>query len=183
MVMPALRQFTVDDLEAFPPDGNRYEVLHGVLLVTPQAGLPHQTVAGRLAAALLTFLADEPGIEVWGPGAVELRPSTHLEPDILVGSMPRTAARWDAVQHHWLAVEVSGTDSRAYDRDYKRDGYLALGVQEVWQVDLDTRQIFVSRPDSKPDTPHDVRVVWRSPGGRDLAINIAALFRGIPARS
>ena len=46
MVMSAaLRQFTVDDLDALPEDGNRYEVLHGVLLVTPQAGLPQSAYA------------------------------------------------------------------------------------------------------------------------------------------
>ena len=28
--------YTVDDLEHFPDDGNRYELLDGVLLVTPQ---------------------------------------------------------------------------------------------------------------------------------------------------
>ena len=29
--------YTVDDLEHFPDDGNRYELLDRVLLVTPQA--------------------------------------------------------------------------------------------------------------------------------------------------
>jgi len=57
MVMAALlRQFTVEEVEAFPYDGNRYEVLHGVLLVTPQAGLPHQVVATRLTVILGAFL-------------------------------------------------------------------------------------------------------------------------------
>ena len=48
MAMPAvLPPLTVDDLEAFPEDGNRYELLYGVLLVTPQAGFPHQIVWRR----------------------------------------------------------------------------------------------------------------------------------------
>ena len=179
MAMPALRQFTIEDLEAIPEDGNRYELLHGVLLVTPQAGLPHQTVAMRLAVALGSFLRDEPGVEVWGPGAVQLRPSTHLEPDLLVGRMP-ASPHWDAVEDHWLAVEVSGKGSRIYDRDYKRDGYLALGVREVWLVDLDLQQVLVTRPDTEKDVPHALHLTWRSPAGRDLRIEIPALFRGLP---
>jgi hypothetical protein len=42
--------YTVDDLEHFPDDGNRYELLDGVLLVTPQAAAPHQIVASRIQA-------------------------------------------------------------------------------------------------------------------------------------
>ena len=42
--------YTVDDLEHFPDDGNRYELLDGVLLVTPQAAAVHQVVANRILA-------------------------------------------------------------------------------------------------------------------------------------
>lgn len=112
MAMPAaLRRFTVDDIESFPDDGNRYELLHGVLLVTPAPGLPHQSVATALSALLSTFLQAETELRVWGPGVVRIRPSLQLEPDILVGTMP-AIPDWEAVQQHWLAVEVSGTSSR-----------------------------------------------------------------------
>lgn len=44
--MPALRLFTVDDLDALPDDLNRYEVLHGVLLVPARCRVD-LAVAGR----------------------------------------------------------------------------------------------------------------------------------------
>jgi Uma2 family endonuclease len=44
--------YTVEDLEGFPHDGNRYELLDGVLLVTPLPGSPHQLVVSRIAYAL-----------------------------------------------------------------------------------------------------------------------------------
>ena len=58
MVMPRLRSFpersvwTAADLEQLPDDGNRYEVLHGELLVTPQPTTVHQGVAVRLTLML-----------------------------------------------------------------------------------------------------------------------------------
>ena len=89
MVMAAaLRQFTVEEVEAFPYDGNRYELLHGLLLVTPQPGLPHQVVASRLMLKLGLALVDQPTVQLYAPGTVQIRPSIHLEPDLLIGSLP-----------------------------------------------------------------------------------------------
>ncbi len=34
-VIPHGRPFTVDDLEGMPDDGNRYELIDGMLLVSP----------------------------------------------------------------------------------------------------------------------------------------------------
>ncbi len=182
MVMPiTLRRFTVDELDTFPDDGNRYEVLDGVLFVTPAPGLPHQIVATKLAAILRAFLEDEPGVFVAAPGVIQIRPGLRMEPDVLVGRLPATGARWENVPEHWLAVEVSGTPSRIYDRDYKRDGYLEVGVREVWLVDLDAERIYVSRPGGDKNLAHDVDLAWRSPGsGRELHVDVAALFRDVP---
>jgi len=40
MVMPTTtRRYAVEEVLAFPADGNRYELVHGELLVTPAPGL------------------------------------------------------------------------------------------------------------------------------------------------
>ncbi|MGH7651131.1 MAG: hypothetical protein ACREMS_04745 [Gemmatimonadaceae bacterium] len=71
--------YTIDDLENFPDDGNRYELLDGVLLVTPQAAAVHQVVANRIQFALTAAL-EKPGLaQVVGPGAVVRRPRTQLQ--------------------------------------------------------------------------------------------------------
>lgn len=46
---------------------------------------------------------------------------------------------------HWLAVEVFSPSSRLYDRDFKRVAYLALGVAEVWLVDVVAKTVEVHR--------------------------------------
>ncbi|MBC7671775.1 MAG: Uma2 family endonuclease [Polaromonas sp.] len=49
----AIPHYTVDDLEHFPHDGNRYELLDGVLLVTPAPGYPHETIVSNVVQALM----------------------------------------------------------------------------------------------------------------------------------
>ncbi len=182
MAMPVtLRRFTVDELDALPDDGNRYELLDGVLFVTPSPGLPHQIVATKLAAILATFLAEEPNVRVLAPGVVLIPPSLQLEPDVLVARVAPGTTRWEKVHEHWLAIEVSGVGSRAYDREYKRDAYLDVGVLEAWRVELAAETIFVSKAGGEKDRPHAIEVIWRSPAsGRELRVDVPALFRDVP---
>ncbi len=178
MAMPVtLRRFTLDELDAFRADGNRYELVGGLLLVTPLPGPAHQTVVSRLMGILLSVFQDDPWTAVWSPGAIRIPPELQLEPDILVGRMPRVLERWEDVVEHWLAIEVSGAPSRVYDRDYTQDAYLEVGVREVWRVDLDSRSISISR---QGEELRELRgeVSWRSPTGRELRVGVEALFRG-----
>ena len=61
VVMPAYNAArtvarTVAEVLAFPADGNRYEVVHGELLVTPAPRALHQCVAGQLYRRLGDYL-------------------------------------------------------------------------------------------------------------------------------
>lgn len=47
-----------------------------------------------------------------------------------------------------------------YDREFKRDAYLALGVKEVWLVDPKTETVEVTRKKGAFETFTDV-VRWR----------------------
>ena len=51
-VIPHGRPFTVDDLEGMPDDGNRYELIDGMLLVSPAPGWAHQEMGLALAVHL-----------------------------------------------------------------------------------------------------------------------------------
>ena len=148
MAMPQplpMPEYTIEDLEHFPDDGQRYELLEGFLIVTPAPGGPHQLVSARLTVILGTLLGSR--AYVTGPGVIERKPKTHLEPDLLVFPGPiHKEFTWTDLTTHWLAVEVLSRSSRKYDRDYKRDAYLAMGVAEVWLVDRWERAIFVCRP-------------------------------------
>ena len=183
MAMPAVQvpRFAVDDLDAFPSDGNRYELLDGALLVTPAPGLPHQLVATRLICELHLFLRDRPEADVVGPGVVELRPRTHLEPDILVVPRHRAnGATWNDIRHWWLAVEVLSPSSRAYDCLFKRDAYLAPGVREVWLVALDAQSVLVSRRGGPIDERFQGRLLWRPDGIEgEVLLDLGKVFEAL----
>ena len=106
MVMPlAVPRYTIDDLNRFPRDGNRYELLDGMLLVTP-APLPvHQIVLARLQYEIHRYLDPRSLARVVSPGAVEIAPRTHLEPDLLVfpSSYP-VRSRWRDLRGFVAAV-------------------------------------------------------------------------------
>ncbi len=172
--------YTVNDLDHFPHDGNRYEVLDGVLLVTPAPGNPHQIVISRLATQLANAVQTPGHAFVTAPGAVSFPPRTQLEPDILV-----TAARypirerWKDVRDYWLAVEVFSRSSRVYDRDFKRDNYHRLGVPEVWLVDRESHSVEISTAVGTSEHVSDV-ITWR-PATLDVEVRIelADIFAGI----
>ena len=48
--MTRTRQWTYDDYASLPDDGNHYEVIDGVVCMTPAHGTRHQYVVGKLHA-------------------------------------------------------------------------------------------------------------------------------------
>lgn len=181
MVMAAtIPYYTVADLEHFPNDGNRYELLDGVLLVTPAPSFGHETIVSRIAFILATAVQGPGHAHVLTHGAVSFPPRTQLEPDILVipQQFPREA-KWHEITEHWLAVEVFSRSSRIYDSEFKRDAYLALGVREVWLVDRDDRSVEVWQTRDKGRTERE-SITWRVPRpAREVRVDLAEVFAGM----
>lgn len=172
--------YTVEDLEHFPHDGNRYELLDGVLLVTPAPSIAHQLIASRLAHVFMNALQGPGHAFIYLPGAVSFPPRTQLEPDILVvPARYPLSEKWADTTEHWLAVEILSPSSRVYDREFKRDAYLALGVHEVWLVDKTDRSVEVSRVPGKHETVRDA-ILWRVPTlDLDVPVDLSEVFAGI----
>ena len=183
MAMPVVvPRYTLRDLESFPDDGSRYELLDGVLLVTPAPALRHELIVATIVRVLNLYLPPDLG-RVFSRGSVEVEPNLHLEPDVLVvpndelGHGMSPEARWTTIRRWWLAVEVSGVGSSLYDRDYKAPAYLALGVREVWRVDLKDRCVFVSRTETA-EQRHAEQVIWHpSELGEPLRLSVPELFQ------
>jgi Uma2 family endonuclease len=173
-------RYTVADLERFPNDGNRYELLDGVLLVTPAPSYAHQIIVNRLQFRLTQAVVVPGDGQVVGPGAITVLPGTQLEPDILVhpARFP-VDSKWENIDEHWLAVEVVSRSSRVYDREIKRDAYMALGVREVWLVDRWRKVVEVSRTRG-PGAIVDKVLRWRVPTlASEVEISLTEIFAGL----
>jgi Uma2 family endonuclease len=173
-------RYTVDDLARFPDDGNRYELLDGMLLVTPQARAVHQRVAGRIQALLYNALEVPGHAAVVGPGAISVPPRTQLQPDVLVyPSRFGVDVDWETISEHWLAVEVLSRSSRVYDREFKRAAYLALRVPQVWLVDVAERSVEVwTAPATRAVVRDEIR--WSvAETGLVVTIDLSRVFDGL----
>lgn len=133
--LPKRNMWTVADLERLPDDGNRYEILHGGLLVTPLPSAGHQGVAARLLVDLANWCRANTGWRYLSPGGVYISETTWLEPDIAIYPAPEYLQQdWREMPPPVLVVEVLSKSTAKRDRHRKRPAYLAHGVGQVWIV-------------------------------------------------
>ena len=124
---------TEDDLAAMPEDGHRYELVDGVLLVTPAPSGLHQRCVLRLAVLLELARPAEHEL-LFAPFDVRLSRTTVLEPDLLVFRKGEaTPARLERAP--LLVVEVLSPSTRRIDLGTKLLAYQDAGVPAYWLVD------------------------------------------------
>ena len=136
---PRQGEWTYDAYAALPDDGQRYEIIDGVLLLTPSTHSPqHQRGVGHVARCLSNYVENAHTGEVFiGPLDVELASNTVVQPDILTilntSSTKITSTHIQGVPD--LVVEVSSPGTVGHDRSTKQKAYERAGVREYWFVD------------------------------------------------
>lgn len=137
--LPHGRELTRADLEALPDDGHRYELIDGVLVVTPAPRFRHQSTVSLLHIVLHEALPD--GLVVlFAPFDVVLADDTVIQPDLLVA--PRDAfTEADLPTAPLLAVEVLSPSTRGIDLLLKKDRLQRAGCPNYWVVDPDEPSI------------------------------------------
>jgi len=131
--LPRGRALTVDDIEAMPDDGNRYELIDGVLVVSPAPGPRHQ----RIVFNLWRLLDDHAPTDLWAMGApldVVLGRRTWVEPDVLVARKADFDDKRLPVPP-LLAVEVLSPSTSLTDLNVKFDRYQRSRIPSYWVVD------------------------------------------------
>ena len=171
MQMAQPRAWTLDDLDRLPDDGNKYEVLHGELFVTPQPTLDHDTAIARLNRLLVRFL-DKHEIGMVFSHRPAIRTSdSHVEPDLVVRQESPPKTRWEDAPLPLLVVEVLSPSTKWRDRGPKRSFYVdEINIPDYWIVDTDRRSITVLRPGS-PDAEVVDRFEW-SPAGAGASLEV-----------
>lgn len=184
MGMPdTARRYTVDEVLAFPNDGNRYELVDGELLVTP-APLPrHQMVVTRLTLWIGRYLEKHASLAQLfvSPADITWDREKLVQPDLFVVPAREVTSSWTSVRTLLLAVEVISPSSARGDRLTKRRLYQRRGVATYWIVDPDARLGEVWHPeDTRPEIVTDA-LRWRvTPDAEELVMDLGELFKGLP---
>jgi Uma2 family endonuclease len=139
--------YTYADLEKFPEDNLRREIIDGELIVTASPATRHQRVVVAFVVAFHQY-AQQHGGEVYpAPTDVFFDDINVVEPDVLFVR----ADHLERVEKKFIrsapdiVVEVSLPSTRRLELVRKRSLYERFGVPEYWYVDLETDRLEVYR--------------------------------------
>jgi Uma2 family endonuclease len=143
--------WTIDDLDGFPDNSNRYEIIDGELFVTRSPHLEHQFAVGAVHAELRQWSKQSQlGMAAIAPGVI-FSEADAVIPDVIWISRDRLNQLLDEAGHLTgapeLVVEViseSAADKKR-DKETKLKQYSVHGVIEYWIVDRWLRMIEVYR--------------------------------------
>ncbi|WP_433797439.1 Uma2 family endonuclease [Actinoplanes sp. CA-252034] len=125
-------RWTQPDLQLFPQDGHRYEILDGSLHVTPPSGKPHDALVESIVATLRS--AAPPGWWVCARLGIAMETS-NLVPDVTVLRPQSSGAIWVDPADVALVVEVEAEATRRYDQLLKPAVYADAGISAYWRVE------------------------------------------------
>jgi Uma2 family endonuclease len=181
--MAAPIYYTADMVRALPDDGNRFETVHGELLVTPAPRMWHQIVVDRLRDALKACLLHHPEWHVfatasdvsWG------LPDVLVQPDLFV--VPVAEVRmleWAHLRRLELVIEVLSPTTARTDRFTKRRLYQEMRVPSYWVVDADDHFVEVWTPEVALPRVEREQIEWLPVGAVEpCSVSVRELFRAV----
>jgi Uma2 family endonuclease len=145
---PLNKKITLKDFFKLKENKNNEipELIDGVIYMSPMPVWGHALAVEKLQTILADYLTLHKTGKFFQPraGIIREKKNTWLEPDLFFLSNenlkkfkktnPTTAD---------LVIEVLSISNSDFDRTTKADTYLALGVKEIWLVDLDKKRIEV----------------------------------------
>ena len=181
--------WTAADWEQLPDDGQRYEIIGGVLYVSTAPSPAHQLILMEFVAALQEqMVVPGIGIVLTSPIGLFMPGSDPVQPDAIVVRAedrgiigPRRIEGVPA-----LLVEVLSPSNASYDLVVKREAYARAGVPEYWIARPVERDILV-HSEPEPATGQYLRVERVPPAGTLISPTlpvqaaVAAFFAGILA--
>lgn len=184
MGMPdVLKRWTREEVLALPDNGNRYELVHGELLVSPGPRPVHQLAVAALFRRVDPYVrAHRLGTTLTAPADLDLGAGHLVQPDLFVlawrqGPPP---ADWLDVGVPRLIAEVLSPSTARFDRATKRALYQERAVADYWIVDPDARLVEHWRPSDERPAVLDQRLEWQPDAGLPpLVIDLGEYFREV----
>ncbi|MDX1993412.1 MAG: Uma2 family endonuclease [bacterium] len=141
---PPQGQWTEADWHTLPDDGNRYEIIDGILYMSTAPSFFHQWIIKQLYR-LVGMPAEEQGLAVaiFAPVGVFMAGAKPVQPDFLLVLAANTGIIHD--RHIYgvpdFIAEVVSPGSTDYDENIKRKAYERAGVPEYAVIDPSARQL------------------------------------------
>lgn len=143
LVRPA-RPVTADLFFQIPEGPPYYQLIEGIIVMSPSPTFYHQRILSRLSQYIVNYLDDHPiGVAVFSPCDVLLEDSAVYHPDLLFvrNNNPRVVIDRTVTGPPDLVVEILSPSNFREDREAKRPAYARAGVEEMWIIDPEARQI------------------------------------------
>lgn len=182
MGMPAIDDnWTVEMLDALPEDLQRYELIDGVLHVTPAPSDVHQFVIAEFYARFREYLRGSTVARaLFSPADVRRadRSRNRVQPDVFVvrlseGKRPVYPYKMSDLL---LAIEVESPSNPTLDYQVKRPLYLKEGV-EYWIANPTARVVSRWKGVGNVGEILSERIEWHLPGQPEpLVIAIQELY-------
>ena len=131
------------------PEGERYELLDGELILVASPNEEHQLASVRLVSLMYPYVTTRDlGWVFHAPFDIVFSDSEVVQPDLMFISKERghirTAANVRGAPD--LVVEILSPSSSSRDWKFKRELYAKYGVREYWIVDPANRIVSVIMP-------------------------------------
>ena len=143
-ITPISRPMTEKEFEAWCDEDVRAEYVDGEVIVHTPASTRHNDMMWFLGTLLNMFVTHHDLGRILGPELqVRLRPGLRRVPDLLFVAKART----DVIHENHiegapdLVIEIVSPDSVVRDWREKYFEYEAVGVQEYWVIDPQTRRM------------------------------------------
>ena len=141
---PQQGRWTYKDYAAIPEDGHHYEVVNGVLYMSPSPNVWHQNIVLEIATHLRNAVFTRRLGRVFvAPLDVELSYGNVVQPDVFIllnKHLDRvTASRIIGAPD--LVVEVTSPSTARHDLRAKLDTYTSAGVPEYWVVNPEAQTV------------------------------------------
>ena len=134
-------RMTAEEFLQLPEDTQRYELLDGVVIVSPSPTPKHQAILMEIAFQLARHLEKHelgrvlPEVDVHlgqGPTGRDL----VYRPELVFVGKEHLSGIQDRIHGApELVVEIVSQESRRFDTETKKDDYERCGVQEYWLID------------------------------------------------
>ena len=145
MTLSRPKVWTYEDVQRLPEDGNRYEVIDGVLYVSPSPRQIHQLLSRRLQHFFYQFELENAGYVYNSPMDLLIQGGTPLQPDLMF-LLPE---QFSQIQEKWiqgpphLVVEILSPSTASRDRVKKLRKYASNGIPYYLLVDPDSQTLEV----------------------------------------